>query len=95
MPTVIIGHKEKYNMFSTISDGCYFEEGATEDELREWYQAEYGKSSMAEFENRLKRCKEKGTSSQIDPDLESVICCNRAGKDEAFVPYEEFIKKYL
>ena len=95
MPRVLIGNKDKYNIFSTISDAPIFDEGLSEEELREWYQSEYGKSSMVEFENRLQRCKEKGTSSQIDTDLESVICCNRAGVDEAFVPYEEFIKKYL
>ena len=92
---MLIGNKDKYNIFSTISDSPIFDEGLSEEELREWYQYEYGKSSMVEFENRLQRCKEKGTSSQIDPDLKSVICCNRAGENESFVPYEEFIKKYL
>jgi hypothetical protein len=95
MAHILIGINGKYNIFSTIVDAPLYEEAFDEEELREVYRIEYGNASMLEFENRLERCKTKGTSSWLDKDLESLISCNRAGEDESELPYDEFVNKYL
>ena len=95
MPRVLIGHNQKYNIFSTITNSPVFEKALTEKNLKEWHKQQYGESSMLEFNKRVQRCKQNGTSSMIYKDLKSVISCNRAGINERCVPYDEFIKKYL
>jgi hypothetical protein len=96
MAHILIGLNGKYNIFSTISDAPLYEEAFDEEELREVYRSEYGNASyLFDFEDRFGRCKAKGTSSRIDYDLKSTICCNRAGEDEAELSYDEFVGKYL
>lgn len=95
MPSYIIQHNNVWNIYSTVSDGCYWNSGLTLEELKEWYKEEYGRSGMLELDSRIERALEIGTSSRMDKDLRECISCNRAGPDEAHMSYKKFIDKFL
>lgn len=58
----------------------------TEDELRSWYQREYGLSGMVNFDLALQNANLR--------DVHDVIACNRAGPDETEASLEEIIEWY-
>lgn len=95
MPAYIIHHNNTFNVYSTITDSCYFESGMTIDELKEWYELEYGKRSMIDFDLRIERCIKNGTSSFLHSSLKECVSANRAGPNETRISYQKFIDKYL
>lgn len=95
MPAHIIQHNNVFNVYTTVSDGCYFESGLTLEQLREWYQFGYGNRIMLDFDERIERCMVKGTSSLIDNSLEECVSLNRAGPRETCLSFQEFVDKYL
>lgn len=95
MPNYIIQHENVYNIYSTVSDGCWFESGLALEELKEWYASEYGKSGMADFDLRIERCLQKGTSSLIHDSLKNCVRCNRAGPKESRLQFSDFVNQYL
>ncbi len=95
MALILISHKGRYNVYSTICDAPIFDSSLSEQELREWYQSTYGSAGIKDYPQRISRCKEKGTSSHRTPSLREELYCNRAGENEEEIGYEMFIEKYL
>ena len=94
MPTYIIHKDGAYNFFSTVTDSCYFEPALTLDELKEWYESEFGRNGMRDLPRRLERAVSKGTSA-LGCSLESLISCNRCGEKEGRLSKAEFLRRYL
>lgn len=96
MANVICHHEGVFNIYSTVSDGFFWESGITEDELTKWYQEEYGKNGLTRLPARLERAKQYGTSAQFpNESLDEFLCCNRAGENEARLTTQECIDKFL
>lgn len=87
------GDKSWYLEWSTIVDAPVTRFDSVE-ELKEYYQREYGRSAMYELDQRLARVEEKGTSSMIDKSVDSVISYNRAGANETCLTKDQIIKYY-
>jgi hypothetical protein len=79
MPKHIIKLKDYYLEWSTIVDAP-ITFGMSLDELKKYYQAEYGQSSLLRFAQKLKDTEEYGSSDRNG--IDSVISCNRAGPNE-------------
>lgn len=95
MPHYIIHKDGVYNFYSTVVDCPIFVSGLTLEQLKRYYKEEYGNQGMRELEPRLKRAQEVGTSSRIDRNLRACVRLNRAGENEANLPFNEFVAKYL
>lgn len=95
MPTYIIQHNNIFNMYTTVSDGCYFSSGLTLEELKEYYKEENGNQGMHDLDARLERALVKGTSAFNDKDLKDTISCNRAGEKESNLSFDDFVSKFL
>lgn len=97
MPRMIIklseGKRDWYLEYSTVVDAP-INYGMSLEEFKEYYQEEYGKSSMGELEKRLMRVEEKGSSSMIHKGLNDTIDYNRAGKGETCLSKEQMIEHY-
>lgn len=95
MPTYIIHKDGVYNLYSSVVDACYFVSGLTLAQLEAWYLEEYGINGMGDLPDRLERAHKKGTSCQLSEGLQRFLNCNRAGENEANLPYEEFVARFL
>ena len=95
MPTYIIHKDGVYNFYSSVVDTCMFVSGLTLDQVKQWYKEEYGNHGMRDLPERLDRAHRKGTSCRLHSNLREFLVCNRAGKDEAELPYEEFVEQFL
>lgn len=97
MPKYIIKLSEEntswYLEYSSVVDAP-ITYGMSLEEFKEYYQEEYGRSSMAELENRLQRVEERGTSSHVDTSVEEQLAFNRAGENETCLSIKEIINKY-
>lgn len=62
-----------------------------EDDVRAWIKEEYGNSGLAELPSRLERLRANGTSSFIGESAESSVSCNRAGKNETELTFEQLV----
>jgi hypothetical protein len=94
MPTYIIHKDSAYNFFTTVADGACYEEALTLEQVHEVTKEEYGNEGLKQLPERLKRAHETGCSGRhwtLDDCIES----NRQGPDEAQMPREEFIRRYL
>ena len=86
--------KEYFLEWSTIVDAPV-SYAMQYDEFRDFYQQEYGRSKMAEFEERIARARAKGTSSMLHESADDIIDWNRAGPNETNLSKEEIIEKYI
>ncbi len=93
MPRYIVKLQDYYLEWSTVVDAPVTY-GMTLEEFKEYYQQEYGADGMRNLLDRLLRVEAKGTSSQLDDSVESVVSCNRAGKDETSLTVEQIIDFY-
>ena len=92
MGRLIVQNKNHFNLYCTTSDNFVFVSYLTKEQLIEYMtKTQNGR----DLDNRINRAEEKGTSSLIDSNLEETLLCNRCGENEAFVPIDECIKKYL
>jgi len=92
----IICHKnERYNIYCTVSDGFYFESSLNIDQLKYFIKEEYGDDGINNLSGRLDRAHKTGTSSIHGDDLESLLCCNRAGLDEKKLSIEQCVNNFL
>lgn len=89
----IDGDKSYYLEWSTIVDAPVTS-GMSLEEFRGYFRDEYGRKSMADLEDRLKRVEEKGTSSIMHDSVDDVIALNRAGKEETRLTLEQIIEGY-
>jgi hypothetical protein len=86
-------NRDWYLEYSTVVDAPILY-GMSLEEFKQYYQEEYGRSSMDELEKRLARVEEKGTSSMMHSSLEDTIDYNRAGKNETCLTKEQMIEHY-
>lgn len=97
MPRYILHHEETglFLEYSTIVDAPV-STAAPYDEFLEFMCHEYGHHDVESHKARLERARVKGCSSH-DPteDLRSAIICNRAGRDETEMSFEQFVKHYF
>jgi hypothetical protein len=85
---------ERFLEWSTVVDAPVTL-GMTEDELRHWHRAEYGRyEDDATIDARIERCRASGTSSFIPSSVEAVVRYNRAGPDETCLTLEEIVADY-
>jgi hypothetical protein len=71
--------------------------GMTRKEFEQYFQEEYGRSSMDELQGRMVRVDARGTSSHHDDDecVDDTIWLNRAGPKEQILHREEIIEFYV
>lgn len=93
MPRYIIKIKDKYLEWSTVVDAPVTY-GGTLEEFKEYYLNEYGSSSLANFEERLERVEQVGTSERGAKNLAYTIGVNRAGPKETCLTEDEIYQKY-
>ena len=93
MPRMIVKLDDHYLEWSTVVDAPVTF-GMTLEEFTEYYQAEYGRSGMREFEDRMERVQEKGTSAFLYDSADDLIAHNRAGKNETCLSKEQIIDYY-
>lgn len=87
--------KEYFLEWSEITDAP-ITYGMEYEEFADYYKNEYGKQSFeTNFNDRMERVREKGTSSRMHKSMEDVIENNRAGKNEKYLSLEGIIKKYI
>ena len=87
-------HKDYYMEWSTIVDAPVTN-GMSLSEFKDYYELEYGKSSMAELEERLKRVKVNGSSGHPPYDkIDGFFEYNRAGLNETQLNKEDILNKY-
>jgi hypothetical protein len=82
-----------YLEWSTIVDAPVTY-GMSLEKFKEFYQAEYGRSSLSELATRLERVEAKGTSSFMHDSAEDVMDWNRAGKDGSSLSRQQLIDVY-
>lgn len=94
MPAYIIHHNGAYNIYTTIADGTYWDEGITLEELCEYLKEEMSHGNLSTFilEGRIQRANEKGCSS-YDHDLDDIIRIHNLYNEE--MTREQFIEQYL
>ena len=95
MAEIICHDNGVYNLYNTISDGFRFTQGISSEHLRELIKEEKGSAGLKTLEGRLERAHEFGHSSYEGGDLDSFLCCNRAGKNEEKLTTEQCIKQFL
>jgi hypothetical protein len=86
MPIFIIHKDGAYNLFSTVVDACHYEPALTLAQLHEVLPGD--------IDDRLKRAHFSGCSG-IDWTLGDCIETNRAGPQEARLPPDEFVRRFL
>ena len=95
MAQIICHHKGKYNFYCTISDGFRFVSSITLEQLTSLIKEERGSNGLEQLGERLKRAQLYGTSALPSEELDSFLCCNRAGLIEEFLTTDECIKRFL
>lgn len=89
------GHEPRYLIWSSICDAPYTY-GMELEEFTSFYREEYGRSDFKQnFDARMKRVEEKGTSSMIDRSAAAVMRTNRAGPNETELTLDEIWIKYV
>lgn len=90
MPAYIVYKNDVFNIYSTVSDGFYFETGITEKELYRFIRMEQGETAVADLPDRIDRAKSQGSSSLLGHSFEELAECNVIG-----LSVEQCIKKYM
>ena len=85
--------RDYYAEYSTIVDAptTY---GLLLDDFKAFIKDQEGARGLEELPERLARCDKQGTSFQMDGDLLSLLCCNRAGKEESKLTYRQIVAVY-
>ncbi len=96
MPRYVLkikGKKEtRYMIWSTIVDAPILYDMTREDVVK-WWKREYGWSGQYGFDHMMKQVEETGSSINESP--REIIKCNRAGKNERSMSYENIIACYV
>lgn len=92
MPTYIIKHtlptgEDRYLAWSTIVDAPVTY-GVTLQELRDYWQGEYGRRGLADLDRRLANGGDPETLARVQP-------TNRAGVDETRLSIEQIVDYYF
>lgn len=95
MSKIICHNNGRYNIYNTISDGFCWESSLSLEQLQEWTKEEEGNKGLRELPERLERAHEQGHSLCDEEDLDSFLCCNRAGDNEEQLTTQECIERFL
>jgi hypothetical protein len=90
MGSYILRLEDKYLIWASVVDAPTTK-AMTREELEKYYREEYGNSSMHEFELRMARVDQKGTSAYDDACAMNTMGCNRAGPGEATLSYQQIV----
>jgi hypothetical protein len=87
-------HKDgAYNLYSWRADGPMYTSALTLGQLkRALTECSEG---LDDFDARVARAQQKGTSSHLEDSLEDTISDNRAGPNGTVMPVEEFISRFM
>lgn len=98
MPKPILYHAETdlYIEYSTIVDAPTTI-AVPRDEMREHLieRDGHGGNGGLAIDERLDRAKRKGSSSHLDESLRDAIICNRAGRDETEMTFDQFVRFFF
>lgn len=84
---------QRFLEYSTISDAPV-SKAMMFDEFRAHYLDKYGTNSKLEFNERIERAVESGSSAWGE-NFESTILTNRAGDNEGNLTLDQFVKKFF
>lgn len=84
--------KTSYMVYSTIVDAPIVYD-MTADEVREWWQNEYGKEGMRVFDAKMALVEKTGSSIGEAP--KAVLSGNRAGNREGHMKFADIIATYV
>lgn len=94
MSRSIIKIKDQYLVWSTVSDSPVTI-GMSQNEIEQWTLEQYGKQGLEKLPDSLARADAKGCSALDDDfDLEAILLCNRAGKDETHLSEDQIYQYY-
>lgn len=82
-----------YLEWSTVLDAPICK-GMSLDVFKIYYGIKYGSGNTTDLPGQLERVEEKGTSSILDTNLDSLLSYNRAGDNENHLTIEELITEY-
>lgn len=83
-----------YMEWSTILDAPYTF-GCTLQEFKKYYKKQYGIAGLREFDRAFPRIEATGCSSMTGIDtVNSLILCNRAGKNERKLTMEQILHNF-
>lgn len=85
----------RYNIYSTVTNGFFFNKSISLKQLVMFIKEEQGAKGLSILPERLKRAHEQGHSSPQEDNLDELLFCNRAGKNETKLTTAECIKQYL
>lgn len=72
-----IVHKDGvYNIYTTVSEGFYFESGLTINELFDYIRASQGQIGVDQLPERIERSIIQGSSSKMGYTFEDLAACN-------------------
>jgi hypothetical protein len=98
MPKLILCHAETdlYLEYSTVVDAPTTI-AVTREEMRKHLieRDGHGGNGGLAVDDRLDRAKRKGSSGYLDTDLRDAIICNRAGRGETEMTYEQFVRFFF
>ena len=95
MGGILCHHDGKFNFYNTISDGFRFEGGLTQGQVISLVRKEQGTDGLDKLPDRIRRAVEKGTSSHLEASLEQLVCCNRAGDNEAHLDLQQILDRFF
>lgn len=95
MGQLILHHNGAYNLYSTISEGPYYESALTLDQLREIVKEEAAAKALEQLQARLERAHQFGSSCGHGATLIESIQGNRAGPNDTRLSPEKFIAQFL
>lgn len=90
MSNLILHHNGVYNLYSSVSDGPYYDSGLTLERLKEQTKFFYGCEGLSDLPARLKRAHKTGCSSIHGDTLQECVESNSEG-----LSTDEFIAQYL
>ena len=94
MSGIICHHNNRYNFYSEVSDSFRYESSLSRGQVESYIKAEHGQDGLNRLPDRLKRAHDHGCSA-TDNSLEELLICNRSGKDEEELSFDNCIKIFL
>ena len=96
MSRYIIHKDGVYNIYSTIADSPIYVGGLTLEQVKEFTEREEGACGLMALPKRIAWAHDTGCSSpDADLTLEELVSDNRAGIDGRYMPFDEFVARYL
>ena len=93
MARIIVKLRDYYFEYSSVVDAPVTW-GMNREAFETYYREEYGRSSLEDFQERMKRVEQNGTSSMSESSVEEVLSCNCAGPNGSNLTVDEIYKFY-